>query len=122
VEKTAKECGEYSHCRYWHLGTFTDSESYYQAVTRLPDLLIFLNTLSNAFETHQAVIDAAKLLIPSVGIVDTNCDPTLITYPVPSNDDTYCTIEFYCKLFKEVILLAKDKRKEFTQKYGTLPM
>jgi len=57
------------------------------------------------------VKDAAKMLIPTVGIVDSNCNPNLITYPVPGNDDTLCAVELYCKLFKEAILRGKNKRK-----------
>jgi len=116
VERTAKECGEFSHCRDWQMGTFSDSTNFYSAVTRLPDLLIFMSTLNNVFETHPAVKDAANLLIPSVGIVDSNSDPTLITYPIPSNDDTYDPIELYCKLFKQSILLGKAKRNEILKK------
>lgn len=122
VEKTAKECGEYSHCRYWNPATFTDSEAAFNSVIRLPDLVIFLSTLNNVFETHPAVIDSSKLLIPSVGIVDTNSDPTLITYPIPGNDDTPCAVELYCRIFKQAILLGKEKREEFIKKYGTVPM
>lgn len=59
-----------------------------------------------------AVADAAKLLIPTVGIVDTNCDPTLITYPVPGNDDTYVSQKLYHHLFKNAILKGKQKRKQ----------
>lgn len=120
VERTAKECGEYAHCRQWQMGTFTDSQNYYQAVTRLPDLMLFFSTLYNSFEMHPAVKDAAKLLIPSVGIVDTNCDPTLVTFPVPGNDDTYFAIKLYCQLFKQAILLGKEKRKIVLQRENAL--
>lgn len=112
IERTAMECGEYSHCRYWKGGTFTNSAMQFQGETRLPDLCIFINTLNNAFEQHRAVIEATKLLIPAVGIVDTNCDPCLITYPVPGNDDTPVAVELYCRLFKEAILKGKAKRAE----------
>lgn len=111
VEKTALECGEYSHCRLWRDNTFTDSPAVYKTVTRLPDLVIFINTLSNIFEQHPAVRSSAKLLIPTIGIVDSNCNPTLITYPVPGNDDTPCAVKLYCNLFKKAILAGKEKRK-----------
>jgi len=61
--------------------------------------------------THGIVNDAAKMLIPTVGIVDSNCGPNLITYPVPGNDDSLCAVELYCRLFKEAILRGKSKRK-----------
>ncbi|XP_035784603.1 28S ribosomal protein S2, mitochondrial-like isoform X1 [Anopheles albimanus] len=112
VEKTAMECGEYAHTRYWRGGVFTNAKVQFGAVTRLPDLCIFLNTMNNVLDMHTAVRDAAKMNIPTVGIVDTNCNPNLITYPVPGNDDTPVAIELYCKLFKKAILLGKEKRKE----------
>ena len=108
----AKECQQYSNCRFWKSSSFYDSTRFYGAVTRLPDLVVFFSTMNNVFETHPAVIDSAKLLIPTVGVVDTNSDPTLITYPIPANDDTYATIQLFCNLFKQSILLAKEKRKK----------
>src|SRR6476659_6761946 len=36
---------------------------------------------------HNAVAEARRLNIPVVGIVDTNCDPDLVTYPIAGNDD-----------------------------------
>src|SRR5712664_3174926 len=36
---------------------------------------------------HNAVAEARRLNIPVVAIVDTNCDPDLVTYPIPGNDD-----------------------------------
>ncbi|GFS66463.1 28S ribosomal protein S2, mitochondrial [Trichonephila inaurata madagascariensis] len=116
IEKTALECGEYSHTKDWRRGTFTDSNRF-GMMTRLPELTIFLNTLNSVFETHTGVLESNKLLIPSVGIVDTNCFPNYITYPVPGNDDSPQAIELYCKLFKEAILRGKAKRKEFIEKY-----
>ncbi|KAL3872399.1 hypothetical protein ACJMK2_040327 [Sinanodonta woodiana] len=112
VEKTAYECGEYAHCRYWYGGSFTNAEQQYGMMTRLPDLGIFINTLNNVFEEHRAVTDFAKMLIPTVGVVDSNCDPRLITYPVPGNDDTPVAVHLYLRLFKEAILRGKQKRKE----------
>lgn len=110
VEKAAEECGEYSHCRQWMTGTLTNSSVKFGAVTRLPDLCIFLSTQDTVFEQHAAVIEAAKMYIPSVAVVDSACDPRLITYPIPGNDDTPCAVELYLKLFKEAILKGKQQR------------
>lgn len=112
VEKTAMECGEFSHTRYWRGGILTNANLQFKAVTRLPDLCIFFNTLNNVMIQHVGVRDAAKMNIPTIGIVDSNCNPNLITYPVPGNDDTPSAIEFYCKVFKGAILRGKEKRKE----------
>ncbi|XP_053687904.1 28S ribosomal protein S2, mitochondrial [Sabethes cyaneus] len=115
VEKMAMECGEYSHTRFWRGGILTNSKVQFGAVTRLPDLCVFLNTQNNILEMHSAVKDAAKMAIPTIGIVDTNCNANLITYPVPANDDSPSAIELYCKLFKNAVLLGKEKQKESQQ-------
>ncbi|KAK0180513.1 hypothetical protein PV327_006144 [Microctonus hyperodae] len=115
VEKTAKECNEFSHTRFWKEGTFTNSTKKFKAVTRLPDLCIFMNTLNDVLHESNAVRDAAKMSIPSIGIVDTNCNPNLITYPIPGNDDSPIAIELYCKLMKEAILRGKDARIKLSQ-------
>lgn len=116
VERTAIECGEYSHTRFWRGGIFTNANVQFNAVTRLPDLCIFFNTLNNVLTQHSAVQDSAKMAIPTIGVVDSNCNPNLITYPVPGNDDSPAAIELYCKLFKQAILRGKEKRKEMLEK------
>lgn len=115
VEKTALECGEYAHTRFWRGGIFTNANHQFGAVTRLPDLCIFLNTQNNILNQHTAVRDSAKMLIPTIGIVDSNCNPNLITYPVPGNDDTPVAVELYCKLFKAAITRGKEARMKFLQ-------
>lgn len=112
VETTASECGEFAHCRNWRKGLFTNSYQQFQEVTRLPDLCIFLNTLDTVLEQHIGILDAAKMLIPVIGVCDSNCNPNLITYPVPGNDDSPSAIELYCDVFKKAILRGKTKRKE----------
>jgi len=114
VERTAVECGEYAYCSLWRPGTFTNSMTKFGAVTRLPDVVVFVSTLNNIFETHEAVTETAKLNIPSIGVLDSSCDPRLITYPVPGNDDTPCAIELYCRIFKEAVMRGKEKAKELT--------
>ena len=112
VEELARECGEYAHCRQWFEGTFTNSTHRFGVTIRQPDLCVFLNTNDLFNEQHVAVQECAKMLIPTVGIVDSNTDPNLISYPIPANDDSKAAIELYCRIFKETILKAKQKRKE----------
>lgn len=50
--------------------------------------------------------------IPTIGIVDSNCSPELVTYVVPGNDDSPSAIDLYCKLFKEAVLRGKQKRRQ----------
>ncbi|XP_054853713.1 28S ribosomal protein S2, mitochondrial [Eublepharis macularius] len=118
VEATAQECGEYAHTRYWKGGLLTNAGVQYGEGVRLPDLIVFVNTLSNVFEPHVAVRDAAKMNIPTVGVVDTNCNPSLITYPIPGNDDSPAAVELYLMLFRRAIARAKDKRKQMEVFYS----
>lgn len=111
VESTARACGEYAHTRYWQGGLLTNAHIQFGPGVRLPDLLVFLSTLNNVFEPHVAIRDAAKMNIPTVGVVDTNCNPCLISYPIPGNDDSPSAVELYCKLFRMTIIRAKDKRR-----------
>lgn len=112
VEKTAIECDEFSHTRRYKLNLFLNSKQIFKGNARLPDLFLFFNTMDTVLAQHPAVTEAAKLLIPTIGIVDSNCCPNLITYPVPGNDDTPAALELYCQLFKAAILRGKAKRKE----------
>jgi small subunit ribosomal protein S2 len=112
VERMARDCGEYAHCSKWRGGTLTNAAVQFGIVTRLPDVVVFVSTINSIFETHVAVTETAKSNVPSVGVVDTSCDPRLITYPIPGNDDTPCAIELYCRLFKEAVLRGKSKAKE----------
>ncbi|KAL4219391.1 28S ribosomal protein S2 [Mactra antiquata] len=112
IEKTAKACGEYAHCRYWSNGIFTDMVSRLGQNVRLPDLAIFLNTQNSVFQTHKGVLDCAKMLIPTIGVVDTNCDPRLISYPIPANDDSFRSNMLYLSLFEAAIKKGKAKRAE----------
>ncbi|MFS2030250.1 MULTISPECIES: 30S ribosomal protein S2 [unclassified Curtobacterium] len=52
-------------------------------LTRTPSALWIVDTKKE----HLAVDEAQKLGIPIIGILDTNCDPDEITYPIPGNDD-----------------------------------
>jgi small subunit ribosomal protein S2 len=60
----------------------------------LPDLLFVIDTNKEDI----AIKEAQKLKIPIVAIVDTNCDPDGIDYPVPGNDDAGRAITLYCDL------------------------
>lgn len=116
VENLAQEVSEYAHTQKWVPGTFTNSAKFFETVTRLPDLVVFLNTFDNVFDTHPAVIESAKMLIPTIGVVDSASDPRLISYPIPGNDDSPASIEFFCKVFKHTVLTAKAKARELKTK------
>ena len=59
-----------------------------------PDLVFVIDTNKEAL----AIKEANRLKIPVVAILDTNCDPDGIAYPVPANDDASRAINLYCDL------------------------
>jgi small subunit ribosomal protein S2 len=66
----------------------------------VPDLLFVIDTNKEKI----AIQEARKLGIPIVAIVDTNCDPDGIDYPVPGNDDAGRAITLYCDLVARAAL------------------
>ncbi len=65
----------------------------------LPDAVFVIDT----DEEETAVREANKLGIPVIGIVDTNCDPTLVRYPIPGNDDAIRSISLFTRVMAETI-------------------
>jgi small subunit ribosomal protein S2 len=51
-----------------------------------------------------AIQEAKKLGIPVVAIIDSNCDPDEVTFPIPGNDDAARAIQLYCDLIADAIL------------------
>ncbi len=63
-----------------------------------------------------AVREAKKLGVPIVALVDTNADPTLATYPIPSNDDAIKTIQLMADYIKVAIEAGKAKHAKKAEK------
>ena len=70
---------------------------------KLPEMIFIIDTNIESL----AVKEAIKLKIPIVAILDTNSDPTDITFPIPGNDDARRSINLYCDLLKNTIIDAK---------------
>ena len=66
----------------------------------LPDILVVIDTNKESI----AIKEAGKLNIPVVAVLDSNCDPSGITFPVPGNDDAIRSIALYCGLFSDAVL------------------
>src|ERR1700741_1523624 len=62
-----------------------------KAMKRLPDALFVVDSNNEAI----AVKEARKLGIPVVAVVDTNCDPTVVDYVIPGNDDALRAIRLF---------------------------
>jgi small subunit ribosomal protein S2 len=66
----------------------------------IPDIMFVIDTNKEAI----AIQEARKLNIPIIAILDTNCDPDGITYPIPGNDDAARAIQTYCDLIADAVL------------------
>lgn len=71
---------------------------------KLPDAVFVVDPLEDA----NAVAEARKLKIPVFGLVDTNCDPAVVDYPIPSNDDAIRTIKLIVELMADAVVEAKS--------------
>jgi small subunit ribosomal protein S2 len=65
-----------------------------------PDLMVVIDTNKEAI----AIQEAKRLNIPVVAVVDTNCDPDPIDFPIPGNDDAARAISLYCDLIADAVL------------------
>ena len=64
-----------------------------------PDLIVIFDVVKDKL----AVLEAKKLNIPIIGIVDTNANPELIDYVIPGNDDAISSINIYKSYFQKTI-------------------
>ena len=67
---------------------------------------------------HNAVAEARRLKIPIIAIVDTNCDPDLVDYPIPGNDDAIRSVRV---VLAAVVQAISDGRGEFDARYRNRP-
>lgn len=70
---------------------------------QMPDMLFVIDTGVE----HNAILEAKKLGIPVVGVVDTNNDPALVDYVIPGNDDAVRAIKLYLESAADSVLEAK---------------
>ena len=66
----------------------------------LPDLMFVIDTNKEAI----AVQEARKLDIPVVAIINSNCNPDEVDFPIPGNDDARRAIQLYCGLIADAVL------------------
>jgi small subunit ribosomal protein S2 len=59
-----------------------------------------------------AVSEANRLGIPVVGVVDTNCDPEVIDFPLPGNDDAIRAIRLFSRFVSDTFLNARQEARE----------
>lgn len=86
-----------------------------QELKKLPGAIFVIDTIKE----HIAIKEAKKLGIPTVAVVDTNCDPTGINYVIPGNDDAIRSVSLFARLIAESCLegakMFKEKNRDRIQ-------
>jgi small subunit ribosomal protein S2 len=79
-----------------------------KTMRKLPDAMFVIDTIKEEI----AVKEANKLGIPVVAVVDTNCDPDMIDYRVPGNDDAIRAIRLFCAAMADAVLDGRSTLEE----------
>ena len=75
-----------------------------KAMERMPGALFVIDPTKE----KNAVAEARRVGVPIVGIVDTNCDPDEIDYPIPGNDDAIRAVALFCNVIADAVLEGKQ--------------
>jgi small subunit ribosomal protein S2 len=75
---------------------------------KAPDMIFIIDTVKEKI----AVAEANCLGIPVVAPIDTNCDPDVISFPIPGNDDAIRSVQLFCKEMAEAINEGKALREQ----------
>lgn len=78
----------------------------------MPDILFIVDQKREL----NAVLEANKAQVPIVAVVDTNCDPQLIDYVIPGNDDAIRAIRLITKTIADAVIEGKQQRLPETEK------
>ena len=73
-----------------------------------PDMIFVIDTVKEKI----AVAEANRLKIPVIAPLDTNCDPDLVAYPIPGNDDAIRSVQLFCQEMAEAINEGKNLREQ----------
>src|SRR5262245_38932729 len=84
---------------------------------KLPDLIFVIDPSKEEI----AVKEANKLGIPVVAVVDTNCDPDLVDYKIPGNDDAIRAIRLFCAAIAEAVMEGRAIYEERQRGEGREP-
>ena len=93
-------------------------EKYLSGIKEMKDIPDALFVIDPRRETI-AVLEAHKLGIPVISIVDTNCDPDVIDYPIPGNDDAIRAIELVVGLMSNAFIEGRQGQDSRAEKINT---
>lgn len=80
-------------------------------MNRLPSAIFIVDTKKESI----AVAEANKLGIPIFGVIDTNCDPDPIDFPVPANDDAFKSISLLVHTIADAVIEGKSGQVEMKE-------
>ncbi|MFH0886617.1 MAG: 30S ribosomal protein S2 [bacterium] len=83
-------------------------------MTGLPTMLYVIDTKKEAI----AIKEARKLGIPIIGVVDTNCDPDEVDYPIPANDDAIRAIKLLNSVIADAVIDGRESSKPDAERTG----
>jgi small subunit ribosomal protein S2 len=92
-------------------------EKYVGGLKNMSNLPAAVFIIDPAMETI-AVSEAKKLGIPIIAITDTNCDPDLVDYVIPGNDDAIRSIKLITQRVADAVIEGAQRRKEFQPRDG----
>jgi small subunit ribosomal protein S2 len=75
-----------------------------QGLEKLPSAVFVIDTKKE----HIAVTEANRLGIPVVAVVDTNCDPDIIDYVIPGNDDAIRSATLMCRILADAVVEGRQ--------------
>ncbi|HZZ65473.1 MAG TPA: 30S ribosomal protein S2 [Candidatus Baltobacteraceae bacterium] len=86
---------------------------------RLPDAVFIVDPKKEQI----AVLEARKLKIPIIAVIDTNCDPDEIDYPIPGNDDAIRAVKLMVSKIADAIIEGKTETESSSDAaaYGEVP-
>jgi small subunit ribosomal protein S2 len=79
-----------------------------KAMDRLPDAVFVVDPVQEI----TAITESRRMEVPVVSICDTNCDPDLIDYAIPGNDDAIRSVRLFCKLVADSVLEGQEAAKK----------
>lgn len=136
VQKAAKMCNGYYVSERWIPGTLTNSTEITAKLKRKeiylndeetereltdfekgtvvkPDLIVILNLSENM----TAIKEAIQTRIPTIGLIDTDCEPSFVTYPIPTNDDSIRATNLICGVLGKAGKMGRERRLNEVAEY-----
>ena len=104
MKEAAEKSGMFYVNQRWLGGTLTNFSTIIKNMTDIPGVMFVVDPKKE----HNAVVEAHKLGIPVVGLVDTNCNPDDVDYVIPGNDDAIRAVKLIADSMANAIIEGKQ--------------